>query len=108
MSKRLDELAREWTKKYLFGAARVGPPPETGYCETAFKQGYAAAVKDAQPVFDKLLEADREWWFQPGPEYGVCSTCDGGQDPNYKDNHEPRCLLYIIHEATSDWKKLQE
>jgi hypothetical protein len=45
------------------------------------------------------LLAINEFWFQPGPDSGVCALCDGGQDPHFLDKHEPDCVIQLTHDT---------
>lgn len=49
--------------------------------------------------YREALEKINKDWFQPGPDSGVCGPCDGGQDPDFQDKHEPDCPYEIAREA---------
>lgn len=104
----------EMAKKYWL-SLRWGDVKERtldGVVKDAFLAGAAAQRKlDEERIawFIACVEnVDKAWWFQPSPESGVCSLCDGGQDPNYLTEHEPWCSIDRLHNALIGFKQLSQ
>lgn len=62
------------------------------------------AVTRALKVAVEHLEwMEKEWWFEPGPDRGVCSTCTNnfGKD----DKHDDDCPNLAAHNTLAAIKK---
>lgn len=96
---KLNKIRDELVEK---GSPRLGP--FTMSEKLAFKHGWNSAMEQAKILEEAIKKVVDENWFQPSDDSGVCSSCDGGQDPNFMYEHEPRCSFEQLKSALTKYR----
>lgn len=57
---------------------------------------------------NKMERLDKDWWFEYGPETGVCGMCDcgGSGRANGIDGHDKDCWISTNHRTLAELKTI--